>query len=483
MTAPGTAQKPLLLSATGGMVEIKMTTPKDLGGYSGGVTGYRVLSQIAGEEFVVAYDGTNNKATKIILNGLRFNTYYKFVSMGMSYVDYPDFAVGLKLPATPLIVKETMIPKSTTLSTTPKITLSPFEFGAHLLPKGATFEFWIRMMKRPNPDDSEYTFLHFEDATGNNQIVISFIYDTLEWKEYGVGAEKKTGKVHGPQLKVYGSRRTGNEPSGLSASPLYSTYDNHPINGNGFPLEEWIHVAVVSYQEIPVPTEYPNKRINVGHVYLNGVLSIDGSFPFLERTLYVKNWIGHEHVIFDELRIYNEVRPESGIRDLMTRRLQTQQRSLVPSLVACFSFDDGVEQIATGASRIRSVSSDVASEDSEIFLPKDDKGNKWLHEQNQDLSTEHSISFQRNMGITVSVRIKTLTATTPSITLEMVSPTGHPIPKVIQTFSCEDSSAVYLSGVGNQTGTQEPVFGTCRMEFQSDTTPCNKLKPNPDAWW
>ena len=56
-------------------------------------------------------------------------------------VDYPDFAVGLKLPATPLIVKETMIPKSTTLSTTPKITLSPFEFGAHLLPKGATFEF------------------------------------------------------------------------------------------------------------------------------------------------------------------------------------------------------------------------------------------------------------------------------------------------------------------------------------------------------
>ena len=138
MTAPGTASKPKLLSLTGGMVEIEMETPKDLGGYSGGVTGYRVLSQLPGEqEFSIAYDGTSIRETKVILNGLLYGTYYKFVSLGMSYVDYPDFCLGKRPEITPYIVTfnddaddadDANAMKESTSIADP-VSISPLEFG------------------------------------------------------------------------------------------------------------------------------------------------------------------------------------------------------------------------------------------------------------------------------------------------------------------------------------------------------------------
>ena len=527
MTAPGTASKPNLISVTGGMIEIKMETPKDLGGYSGGVTGYRVLSQVSGQNYIVAYDGANKKSTKVLLNGLTYNTNYKFVSLGMSYVDYPDFAIGLKPSVTPFAVAETLAPSTTKKSIKQfinvpvnKLRLSSFEFGADqdrrlrveklwssdLIEKdgamvsakyqhfyenmksldGATIEFWIRMIQRPDEIKNEFMFLRLEDRSQQNKIEISLIHDTLEWKKYG-STVKDQHIVKGPQLKIFVSRREAEGPAGLSASSIFSAYDNHPIKGNGFPLNEWIHVAISSERIVDDITRRdgsnPQYRQNIGSLYLNGVLSTDGSFPHLSRTLYVNNWVGHENVIFDELRIYNEIRSETAIRDLMTRHIQVEQRSLALSLVFYLGFDDAVESLATGLSKVRSVSSDVASGKESLyvrsktnnnnFLDYSSKHEAWIYKKNHELGTFMNTKFTRNSGITVALTVRTYSSVSPAMKLMFTDDTEQDL-----GVDCETNATYYMQRKDSNEGIQEPAFSTCRMEYQSETKLCTESKDN-----
>ena len=231
-------------------------------------------------------------------------------------------------------------------------------------------------------------------------------------------------------------------------------------------------MAVVSIRsEIHPGDVIPKKRSNIGLLYLNGILSVESSFPHLDRCLYKKNWIGHAHVYFDELRIYNDIRPESSIRKLMIRRLEVGQRSIVNSLVLYMGFDDGVQQLSTGKSYIHSRSSQISSVSETEFILKNTKHHPaWQYTQDNAYLPLRDKSYQmtRNMGFTVGITVQShhnKVEVLPTISVKMLEPETT-------NLACDMSTDKYIASQSMHQGAQEPVSGTCRMEYQSKPYVC-----------
>jgi hypothetical protein len=340
------------------------------------------------------------------------------------------------------------------------------------------------LLNTPTLDIGSYNFFHLEDILKKNKLEMSFVYETLE---------SETGTVYGPQIKIFGERTITEQSTNevQSASSIMSTFDKDPVSGfSGFPLNAWIHVAIVSIlSETHAGDVMPKERTNIGLLYLNGVLSVESSFPHLSRTLYTNNWIGHKDVLFDELRMYDSYQAEADIRKLMIRRLDIDQKPLLSSLAVYFNFDDGIQEFLTGLSSIRSISSSLSSESENVFILNSELNHhSWVYKsENSYMPYQRQwLSTRRNKGFTVSVTVQSSTrkmANEQRVTLKL-RPTNQqsetpPIGPTLDHLNaegiigCETSTKKYNESINNHTGVQEPIHDTCRMEYQGEPYSCN----------
>ena len=394
------------------------------------MTGYRVhITETAFEAgrktqkaHVVAYDGTSNQI-KIIDLRIRHSTEYSVVSKGMSYIDYPDFAVSVRNRATDFGYAQPMIPPHTGYAPG-TISLSAFQWGSVA---GATIEFWVFLKKAPTTTrggSGVSEFFHLSDATKKHHFSLSFQERPLVWD---APAGYGTGKA-GPQLVVRAVTPSGNSTNSHNSS-IFTAID---CNGSpecssnpAFLVGEWVHIAVVSYGSVPfnkhemihpewkskcghtehvanetsvnVPecpkNSWPKLRRHVGKIFVNGKISSDGSLPFFgangvlwgERSgegsqilsrFSTGSWLGHPDVVLDEVRLYDLPRPVHLLQAFMSRRYEDKERFpfryankylVLDSLAVYFDFDDTVSIRATGTNRLVSLGSDMVAPGWEMF--------------------------------------------------------------------------------------------------------------------
>ena len=415
MTAPGTAKKPEYEELTGGMIVLKVNMPKDLGGYDDGVTGYRIrLREISsGSSFAVVYDGTGKRTRKVTLSTLKFGMSYELLTMGMSFVDYADHAVGVKPASTPFAASQKMV----SATADPRLTMSPFMWGSSA---GKTIEFWMYVTNMPTADEV-FSFLSFSDASGDTAFECSIQWQKIDWWD---SADSST-VVNAPQLMIKATHPYHDNSAKKHESSIFSAYQ-----GDGFPVKTWVHVALVAFGNA-FPKEVdeagfgpPQQRTNVGNLYLNGFFHADGPVSDFQQSFFEKNMLGNPFIIVDEMRLFNVPRSEDDIRDLMPRKLSPKQIPLIYGLAVYLPFDEAVLDLATGRSALYSASSGLTAVEysKTTWQLSDMNGNHQSMrlgplntyfrdtasaEYDQDVwsSDVRSQQFPRNRGITVAIAV------------------------------------------------------------------------------
>jgi hypothetical protein len=294
MTAPGSASSPTEIQVTGGMVSILVQKPVDAGGFKGGITGYKVLLRRSGEQhFNVVYSGFNNILQNIVIPSLNYKSMYELVSVGLSYINYDDYVVSLK---------------GSSKSNGTKVEISPFRYGGY----DTTAEVWINFKGREQ---------------GENAILIQ-----IGSKDRGEGMKLSIEKDTDGKEQLFW--RVFNEKGGVY---MHTKYDD------GFPKNIWIHIACTQTITEDHTDNWP-LREEIGKLYINGMLIIDGSMPQVRKDIYNINQIGSIFGEIDELRLYKHAKTQDDIRrDIMMSFTSTRDK-----MALYFSFDNVVVDHATG---------------------------------------------------------------------------------------------------------------------------------------